>query len=96
MLGVISGFLFAFILKTDLVTVSKSLTFGVYSFVLGFVLTELLLLIQGIKYYFKSGILTEYYLLLFLFSILLPLGISFILLNIIKSKKYATSATKKT
>jgi hypothetical protein len=90
MLGVITGFLFAFILKSDLVTVSKSLTFGIYSFVLGFALTELLLLIQGIKYYFKSGILPQYYLLLFLFSILLPLGICFILFNSIKQKTYAT------
>ena len=86
----ITGFLFAFILISDLVTVSKSLTFGIYSFVLGFALTELLLLIQGIKYYFKSGILPQYYLLLFLFSILLPLGICFILFNSIKQKTYAT------
>jgi hypothetical protein len=90
MLGVISGFLFAFILKSDLVTNSKSLTIGIYSFVLGFLLTEILLLIQGIMFFYGKGILPNYYLLLFLFSIFLPLGIGFILFNIIKNRNYGT------
>lgn len=87
MLGVISGFLFAFILKSTIVSVSKSLNFGIYSFLLGFVLTELLLLIQGVMFYFGNGILPNYYLLLFLFSIFLPLGIGLVLFNIINGKK---------
>ncbi|REE16889.1 hypothetical protein DFQ09_105101 [Winogradskyella pacifica] len=90
MLGVISGFLFAFILKSNFVSHSKTLKFGVYSFLLGFVLTEVLLLIQGIMFYFGTGILPHYYLLLFLFSILLPLGISALLFTIIKQETYAT------
>ena len=90
MLGVISGFLFAFILKGDVVTFSKTLNFGIYSFLLGFVLTELLLLIQGVLFYLGSDILPQYYLLLFLFSIFLPLGIGFILFNTIKHKTYET------
>ena len=89
MLGVVSGFLFSFILKGDLVRYSRSLYFGVFSFIFGFVLTELLLLIQGYKFYFGSGMLSNYYLLLFLFSILLPLGILLLLINIIKHKKHA-------
>jgi len=87
MLGVISGFLFAFILKSTIVSVSRSLNFGIYSFLLGFVLTELLLLIQGVMFYFGNGILPNYYLLLFLFSIFLPLGIGLVLFNIINGKK---------
>ena len=87
MLGVISGFLFAFILKSGLVTNSKSLTVGIYSFVLGFLLTEILLLIQGIMFFYGIGILPNYYLLLFLFSIFLPLGIGFILFNIYGNTK---------
>ncbi|WP_179374770.1 hypothetical protein [Winogradskyella wichelsiae] len=87
MLGVISGFLFAFILKSKIVSVSRSLNFGIYSFLLGFVLTELLLLIQGVMFYFGNGILPNYYLLLFLFSIFLPLGIGLVLFNIINGKK---------
>ncbi len=94
MLGIISGFLFSFILNTRLVRFTKSLYIGVYSFLLGFVLTEMLLLIQGCKFYFGEGILNNYYMLLFLFSILLPLGILFILLHIIKTKQDATQTTK--
>jgi len=94
MLGVISGFLFSFLLKQNLVSNSKSLYFGVSSFLLGFALTEIVLLIQGVKFYFGSGMLSNYYILLFLFSILLPLGISILLLNIIKYKSNATSASK--
>ncbi|MBU2920836.1 hypothetical protein KO504_05745 [Winogradskyella psychrotolerans] len=90
MLGVISGFLLAFIIKSNFVSNSKTLNFGVYSFLLGFVLTEVLLLIQGIMFYFGTGILPHYYLLLFLFSILLPIGISALLFTIIKQETYAT------
>ena len=86
MLGVISGFLFAFILNSNLTTNSKTLNFGIYSFLSGFVLTELLLLIQGVMFYFGRGILPDYYLLLFLFSILLPLGIGTVLFHIVKHK----------
>lgn len=94
MLGVISGFLFAFILKSDLVMYSKSLNFGIYSFILGFLLTELLLLIQGAMFYYGNGMLPYYYLLLFIFSILLPLGIYILLFNIIKQKNHATKTSK--
>jgi len=90
MLGTVSGFLFSFILKCGLVSNSKTLYFGVSSFLVGFLLTELLLLIQGYMFYIGSGILSNYYMLLFLFSILLPLGISCILFNIIKHKNYET------
>ncbi|WP_225036743.1 hypothetical protein [Winogradskyella sp. SM1960] len=96
MLGVISGFLFAFMLKSNLFSTSKTLDFGIYSFLLGFVLTELLLLIQGVMFYLGRGIIPNYYSLLFLFSILLPLGISFLLINISKHKNYASKTTKTT
>lgn len=96
MLGVISGFLFSFILQSQLVQYTKSLYIGIYIFIIGFLLTELLLVIQGAKFYFGYGILSQYYLLLFLFSILLPLGIAFLLFNIITCKNHATETTKTT
>ncbi|WP_431135191.1 hypothetical protein [Psychroserpens mesophilus] len=96
MLGVITGFLFAFILKNNLITFNKISSLGVYSFLIGFVLTETILLIQGIKFYFGSGLLSNYYLVLFLSSILLPLGVSLILLNTIKHKTHASQTTKTT
>lgn len=84
MLGVITGFLFAFILRPSLISVkSKSLSFGLYCFTAGFIATEVLLLLQGLFYYFDLGILPNYYLLLFICSILLPIGIVFIILNIV-------------
>lgn len=88
MLGVITGFLFAFILRSRLITCNTWLYLGIYSFILGFILTELLLIIQGSMFYFGKGTLPNYYLSLFGFSIFLPLGIAFIIINILKSKTH--------
>lgn len=87
MLGVVSGFLFSFILKNNLLSYSKTTYFGVYSFLVGFVLTELILLIQGYKFFTGSGLLPNYYLSLFCFSILLPFGIALMLFNLIRKKR---------
>jgi hypothetical protein len=86
MLGVISGFLLTFIIQNNLVTLNKNLTFGMYAFVLGFVLTELIIVIQGCLFYIGNGLLPNYYVLLFLSSILLPLGIVSLIFNIYKTK----------
>ena len=86
MLGVISGFLFSFILKKELVSISRTLYLGIYSFLLGFILTEIVLFIQGYYFYFGKGLLPNYYLLLFIFSILMPLGILLLLLNMTRHK----------
>lgn len=84
MLGVITGFLFAFLLESSLMLVKKKfLKFGIYSFVIGFVATEFLLLLQGLFYYFALGMLSNYYLIVFIFSLFLPFGILLILLNIL-------------
>ncbi|MCR8668671.1 hypothetical protein NO995_13340 [Aestuariibaculum sp. M13] len=84
MLGVITGFLFAFLYRDQKPTVSLKL--GLYSFLLGFVLTEVILLVQGIRFYFGVGLISNYYLILFLFSVLFPLGILFILLSFVNQK----------
>ena len=90
MLGVITGFLFSFLLQSGLVThKSKGLIFGIFSFILGFVLTEHILFIQGGLFYFGKGLTPNYYLSLLLSSLLLPLGISFIIYNVFKTKKRA-------
>ena len=86
MLGVISGFLLTYISQSNLITNNKNLTFGMYVFVLGFVLTEIILIIQGCMFYFGNGLLPNYYLLLFLSSILLPLGILSLILNVYKTR----------
>ena len=94
MLGVISGFLLSFIVKSNIISYSKSLYIGVYSFLIGFVLTELLLLVQGYKFYYGNGIVNNYYLLLFIFSVFLPLGIFLLLYNIIKKPNHEAQTTK--
>ncbi|WNH08884.1 hypothetical protein [Thalassobellus suaedae] len=87
MLGVISGFLFGFLLQSKIVTINRWMYLGVFLFFLGFLLTELLIIIQGSMFYFGKGIITNYYLFLFLSSIFLPLGIILIIINILKTKK---------
>ena len=86
MLGVITGFLFGFVLQNSWVTFNTWLKFGVYTFVLGFVLTEMFLILQGSMFYFNKGTLPNYYLFLFLSSVFLPLGIGSIIINILKTK----------
>ncbi|WP_142784872.1 hypothetical protein [Changchengzhania lutea] len=86
MLGVITGFLFGFILQNKWVTFNAWLNFGIYTFVLGFALTELFLILQGSMFYFNKGMLPNYYLFLFLSSVFLPLGIGSIIINILKTK----------
>ncbi|WP_240964394.1 hypothetical protein [Flavivirga algicola] len=87
MLGIISGFLVAFILQSPLVTFKKTLNIGIATFILGFIFTELILGIQGCMFYFGSEILPNYYQLLFLASLLIPLGIIFIIVNVIRTKR---------
>lgn len=84
MLGIITGFLFAFLLKPSLISLKgRSLNLGIYSFIFGFATTEVLLLVQGVFYYFALGAIPFYHWLLFLCSVLLPLGILLFILNIL-------------
>jgi hypothetical protein len=86
MLGVISGFLMTFILQSNLLSQNRNSTFGMYVFVMGFILTEFILIIQGCMFYFGYGLLPNYYVLLFLSSILLPVGVVSLIFNIYKTK----------
>lgn len=84
MLGVISSFLLAFIGQKYFTKPSNSLSFGIYTFLLGIFLTEILLGAQGYQFYFGNGFLPNYYELLFSFSILLPLGLLVIIYKYIR------------
>jgi len=86
MLGVITGFLFAFLLQSKTIRPTKVVTLGTYSFLLGFVLTEGFLLFQGCLFYFGQDMIPNYYNTLFIASVLLPLGIACILINYLKQK----------
>jgi hypothetical protein len=89
MLGVVTGFLLSFNINKQFIKLNVWFHVGVYTFMVGFVLTELVLFIQGGMFYLGMGLLPSYYLILFLLSILLPLGIGLILFNTIKHFNYA-------
>ncbi|WP_237702574.1 hypothetical protein [Bizionia argentinensis] len=94
MLGVISGFLFAFLLQSKTITSNIFVSTGLFLFLLGFILTEAILFIQGAFYYLGLGVLPNYYYILFAASILLPVSIAIILISYIKQKHYGTQTTK--
>ncbi len=90
MLGVISGFLIAFTIFNNWIKVGRALSFSVFIFILGFLFTETLIVLQGACFYFKIGEITHYRVLLFLGSCLLPLAISGILFTVFK-KAFVTN-----
>lgn len=91
MLGIITGFLFGFALQNDFVNPKSTFAkYGVYIFLLGFVLTEILLFLQGIWLFIGRGTFPDYYLNLFIASIALPSGLLFIIASQIKKIKDAS------
>lgn len=94
MLGVVTGFLFSFLIQDKSLTAyNLNLRLAIYSFLIGFVGTEILLFGQGWFYYLDFGMVPHYYLLLFISSFFLPLGILLFILNILNhdSKTYQTT-----
>lgn len=87
MLGVISGFLFVFLLQSRFVNLkSRLLKWGIGWFLTGFLVTELLLFIQGGMFYFGFGSIPQYYLSLFVFSAFLAIGILLIASSVFRVK----------
>ncbi|SFN73539.1 hypothetical protein SAMN04487989_103104 [Bizionia echini] len=93
MLGVISGFLFAFLIQSKTIQPSPYISIGLPLFLLGFILTETILFIQGAFYYLGIGLLPNYYLILFVVSMLLPVSIALILISYFKQKHYGTETS---
>ena len=87
MLGIITGFLLGFLLENKLIDKNNVLiNWGIKLFVLGFILTELLLFIQGVYLFLNLGEFKMYYQDLFGASILLPTGIMLITASIFSEK----------
>lgn len=85
LLGFISGVLFALIFSYYQEIIDKrAVKTGSVAFIAGFALSELLLFSQGLLYWIQWGQLPAYYEVLFGVSVLLPLGILLIVLNIIQ------------
>ncbi len=80
LLGAITFALLAFALEKGIVSVtSKSFRTGSTVLILGFLLTELLLFVQGTMFWATLGFMPYYYEILFTASCLLPLGVFLIL-----------------
>lgn len=85
MLGIISGFIFVITLKNNFLNGNKKLVkYGFRFFILGFILTESLLFIQGIYLFLEQGSLPFYYQSLFIVSLMLPLGLMLLISSIFK------------
>lgn len=87
MLGVISGFLLAFLFQQAWVDLkTRWIKLGTGFFIGGFIGTEILLFLQGAIFYYGSGSIPYYYLNLFIFSLFIVLGVLFLILSLLKSK----------
>ncbi|WP_382381965.1 hypothetical protein [Formosa undariae] len=86
MLGVVTGFLFAYIIQSKTSYKTSVFNYGVYSFIIGFLGSEFILFFQGLRFVFGIGLIPNYYLLLFILSCFLVIGISFIFMSILCSK----------
>lgn len=85
MLGIITGFLFVFLLKSSFLNEQKTISnWGIKLFIWGFVLTELLLFGQGIYLFLGKEQLPMYFQNLFLTSIFLPTGILMLIFSLFK------------
>ncbi|MGL5111580.1 MAG: hypothetical protein ACRC6O_02955 [Flavobacterium sp.] len=87
MLGIITSFLFGFLLQNKVGPGKKAWqNWGLHCFLLGFVATEILLLFQGIYHIYQLGIFPYYPQNLFIFSLFLPLGLFLWILGSVKQK----------
>lgn len=78
MLGVVSGFIFLILRQRIRKLISG---IGIQIFILGFVFSETILFFQGVLIWMKWGSIPNYYLLMFVVSILLPLSLILLLSN---------------
>ncbi|MNT24075.1 hypothetical protein D3C72_1595270 [compost metagenome] len=86
-LGIITGFLFGILLQNKMLSAnSSSLKIGVKCFISGYILTEVLLFLQGWFFFFEEGSIPGYFQSILIFSILLVLGLVLIMSSIIKRK----------
>jgi hypothetical protein len=87
LLGMVSGFIFGFgALKSYIQFKSSPAIIGAVLFLLGFVLSEGVLFLQGTMFWAAMGFLPKYYELLFSASALIPLGVFIILISNIINK----------
>ncbi|WP_286969444.1 hypothetical protein [Flavobacterium sp. UBA4854] len=91
-LGIITGFLFGILLQNKMLSAhSRILKIGVKCFISGYILTEVLLFLQGWFFFFGKGTLLGYFQSILILSIFLVLGLVLMMSSIIKRKSYCHS-----
>ncbi|WP_223705307.1 cbb3-type cytochrome c oxidase subunit I [Flavobacterium potami] len=86
-LGIITGFLFGILLQNKMLSANSSiLKIGVKCFISGYILTEVLLFLQGSFFFFGEGSIPGYFQSILIFSILLVLGLILVFSSIIKER----------
>ncbi|GAA4124618.1 hypothetical protein GCM10022250_09520 [Flavobacterium chungbukense] len=86
-LGIITGFLFGIMLQNKMLSAnSKTLKIGLKCFILGYILTELLLFLQGWFFFFGEGSIPGYFQSILMFSLFLVLGLVLVFSSIIKHR----------
>lgn len=88
MLGILTGLGFWFMIKLQKITIDFNIKIGAVFLFSAFIMTELILFLQGLKIVTEKTILEDEVRLLFLFSIGFPLGILFIMNSFDKKKVY--------
>jgi hypothetical protein len=90
-IGMVSFFIFGWALEHRFVTIGRTVRIGIISFVAGFILVELILFVQGTMLWMGKGFISFYYPILFLISVLLPLGLLAITLRNLNYLRYNKS-----
>lgn len=91
-LGIITGFLFGILLQNKMLSAnSKTLKIGVKCFILGYILTEVLLFLQGWFFFFGEGSIPGYFQCILIFSIFLVFGLILMMTSIINKKQESIS-----
>lgn len=87
-LGILTGFLFGILIQNKILSVNSfRLKLGVKCFILGYTATEVLLFLQGGLYFLKKETMTGYYEVIFVFSLLLVLGLVLITASLLNKKQ---------
>ncbi|MBZ4044744.1 cbb3-type cytochrome c oxidase subunit I [Flavobacterium hibisci] len=82
-LGIITGFLLGILLQNKMLSPNSTLLkTGVKCFISGYILTEVLLFLQGLFFFFGEGSISGYYQGILIFSIFLVLGLALIMASL--------------
>lgn len=87
-LGIITGFLFGILIQNKLLSGSCfMIRSGIKCFVFGYLITEIILFLQGVFFYLGKGTLAGYYEIIFGSSVFIVIGLSLIFVSLLKTKK---------